>query len=191
MTDDKIKYLIAAIAGNNDEYAFLQLYRHYFSGLLSFANSIIKNKQVSEEIVEDVFIKLWDNRNILPTIHNLSHYLYVATKHAAINQIKSKKNIMWDDLGDYFLLSTPESALVDNENTKIILTVINSLPPKCRLIFRLVKDEGLKYNEVAQLLNISVRTVNAQMCIAITRIIAELEKLLPEFAIYYSRKRSK
>ena len=192
MLKNNLQYLLNQVAKENSPHAFNELFRYYFPGLLSFACKILKNKQVSEEIVEDVFVKLWENRNVLPTIKNLSHYLYISTKHACFNYLKSRNNISFEDLGDEFNYSiqTPESQMIGDENTKIILEIINSLPSKCRLIFRLIKDEGMSYQEVAQLLNLSVRTINTQMTIALSRIVDGLENSLPELSIHYSRKRS-
>jgi len=192
MLKNNLQYLLNQIATESSPHAFNELFRYYFPGLLSFACKILKNKQVSEEIVEDVFIKLWENRNVLPTIKNLSHYLYISTKHASFNYLKSKDNVYFEDLGESFTYSiqTPETQMVGDENTKIILEIINSLPPKCRLIFRLIKDEAMTYQEVAQLLNLSVRTINTQMTIALSRIIDGLEHNLPELSVHYSRKKS-
>jgi len=187
-----MSYLIHAIAENSDAFAFDELYRHYFPGLLSFACSFVKKDMPAEEIIEDVFVKLWANRSILPAIHNLSHYLYVATKHACINYLKSSQNVVFDEIGDALLFSyrTPEAEIISNENVEKILRIVNALPPKCRLVFRLIKEEGMKYSEVAQLLNISEKTVNAQMTIAFARIVDCLEKELPEYRQHFSRKRS-
>lgn len=192
MSESRLSYLIYAIAENSDEFAFDELFRKYFPGLLSFARSFIKNNHQAEEIVEDVFVKLWNDRRILTNIHNLSHYLYIATKHACINFLKSSQNVPFEEVGDAFLFScqTVETQIISNENVEAILQIVNSLPPKCRLIFRLVKDEGMKYSEIARLLNISERTVNAQMTIAFSRIIEHLKKSLPEFRLHYYKKRS-
>lgn len=192
MVKSRLSYLSNAIAENSDEFAFDELFRHYYSGLLSFAQSIVKINAPAEEIVQDVFVKLWDNRRMLPTIGNLSHYLYVATKHGCFNYLKSRQNVSFEEIGDAFSYSlhTPETQMESNENMDKILTIINSLPPRCRLIFRLIKEEGMKYSEVAQLLNISERTVNAQMTTAFTKIVAELEKALPEFSLHYFKKKS-
>lgn len=191
MHNDKIKPLIDAIAENSDQEAFSQLFHHYFPGLLSFANSITKNIQSSEEVVQDVFLKIWENRKTLKSIHSLSNYLYTATRHTALNYIKSKKNTSFEEIGDDFLYSvnTPESMLIHNENITELVNIINTLPPKCRFIFRLVKDEGLTYEQVAQLLQISPRTVNAQMTIALTRLVGSFEKLFPEFNALYSKRK--
>lgn len=192
MKENQLTYLVLAISERNDESAFDELFRYYFPGLISFTSSILKNDEEAEEVVEDVFIKLWNNRNLLSTINNLSRYLYTATKHTAFNYLKKSKRNITEEMGDElsFSLITPESRLINNENVKRIEDAINNLPSRCRLIFRLVKQEGMKYSEVAKLLDISERTVNAQMTIALSKLVEALDKALPEYAGYFSRKKN-
>lgn len=176
---------------NNDERAFYQLFNHYFPGMLSFATSIVKNKQSAQELVENVFVKLWERRHLLVEIENFPAYLYTAVKNSCYTHLKNRPDFSFEDIGDEFAYNqTPETNLTQQENIKKILEAINALPPRCRLIFRLIKDEGLKYSEVAQLLDISERTVNAQLTIAIARISEALNKSLPEFSVYYGKKKS-
>ncbi|MBO9618818.1 MAG: RNA polymerase sigma-70 factor [Niabella sp.] len=166
------------------------MYNHFFPGLFSFAQSIIDDKFKAEEIIEDVFVKLWESKKMLPTITNLSHYLYIAVKHGCLNAVtrrKTTEELMPSADFQYKLLSTGDF-IIEKENLAKINQAIEDLPEKCRLIFRLVKSEGLKYKEVAQLLDISVKTVDAQMYIAIQKIIATLKITLPEFSHYYRKK---
>lgn len=188
---DKIRHLIYLVSENDDQLAFDELYRYYFPGLLSFANSIVKDYQFSEEIILDVFYKVWENRKMLPTIKNVSSYLYVATKHAGISFLRKKRILFVDEIEDDFLYSynAADTALLSKENLTEINAAINSLPPKCRLIFRLIKEENLKYEEVSHLLNISVKTVDAQLCIANKRIIDIFQKILPDFHIKIANKK--
>ncbi|WP_346239122.1 RNA polymerase sigma factor [Niabella insulamsoli] len=182
MTEERKIHLIQAIAVYNDEFAFDELVRFYFPGLVSFASNILKDVQQAEEAVEDVFIKLWHNRTTLVSIKNFSHYIYTATKYTAISALRTRKAILYDDFSEDFPLSydEPESAYISKENVQTITKAINSLPPKCRLIFRLIKEERMKYDEVAQLLQISVKTVESQMHIAIKKLATALQTSLPE-----------
>ena len=182
-----------SIAENSDRLAFDELFYFYYQGLVSFASSIIKDRHLAEEVVEDVFLKLWDNRCTLTSVRNFSHYIYTATKYASINAVKSKKRNYFEDIGDDFLLDneTVETKLISAENLKKITNEINKLPPKCRLIFRLIKEDGLRYDEVAQLLSISVKTVESQMTIAIKRLVDALRELLPEYRSIVNKRRAK
>ncbi|MBZ4190197.1 RNA polymerase sigma-70 factor [Niabella sp. 3A5MI-3] len=194
MTEKRKKYLVCSVAENNDQSAFEELFVFYYPGLVSFAAGILNDRQLAEEVVEDVFLKLWENRNTLVSINNFSHYIYTASKYAAINALKARKKTIEEITGDEFLLSYtyngPEADLISNENIKEILRAINQLPPRCRLIFRLVKEEGMKYQEVAQLLQLSVKTVENQMIIAMGKIRESLEFFLPELKKRFSTKKA-
>lgn len=192
MTNNKIADLILLIALEDDRQAFGVFFKHYFRGLVSYGSSIVKNHQAVEDLVTDVFVKIWENRKMLLGIHNISNYMYVATKHACLNYCKSKRNEPHENIGETLLYaeSNPESTLVNTENVNGIISLINSLPPRCRLIFKLIKDEDMSYAEVADLLDISIRTVNAQMTIAIAKIIEGLKLSMPELNQYYLKKNS-
>ncbi|MGC4231779.1 MAG: RNA polymerase sigma-70 factor [Niabella sp.] len=187
--------IIISISENDDEQAFKELFQHFYPGLLSYACSIVKSTEDAEEVVENVFLKIWEARAQLPAIQNFSHYLYTSAKNGCINLLQKNKKFVSnnDEEIEKFTYSfqTPESDLINAENLRLILEIVNTLPPKCRLIFRLVKEEKLSYDEVAQLLNISPRTVNAQMTIALSRIVEGLKSALPEFSSFYFRKKIK
>lgn len=191
MKEEKIIKLIYDIAEKNDQIAFAQLYRFFYPGLLIFANSIVKNKNTSEDIVANVFVKIWENRKILPTIKNLSHYLYVAVKHASINSIYREKSFFFEEIDEdnHLSFKRTEDAVISNENLEKITTAINSLPSKCRLIFRLIKEEGLRHSEVAQLLELSESTIENQITIALKKIAEALQFSLPEYQNYYKTKK--
>jgi len=188
MLPQRLSYLIHAISENSDEQAFNELFRIYYPGLLSYTTSLLKDRPVAEEICIDVLLKLWQNRKILPTIKNLSHYLYIAAKHAAISYMRSKgfkdfrNSISLEDAGEHFVyeLSNHELRLINKETLQQVNTAINDLPPRCRLIFKLIKEDGLKYTEVAQLLEVSVKTVENQMTIAMKKLAGILAVMIGE-----------
>ena len=163
--------------------------------MLSFAHSIVKDNYKAEELVGDVFSKVWLNKTALPSINNFTKYLYTATKNTSLNYLASKSNtvrknsILVEDLGNEFdsHYYSFNDTLVNRENLTAINNAINTLPPKCKLIFRLIKDEELKYAEVAQLLNISVKAVERQMTIALKKIVSILESELGEYAAYFKK----
>ncbi|MFT3903773.1 MAG: RNA polymerase sigma-70 factor [Niabella sp.] len=184
MDKKRIERLIIDIAENDDQLLFKQLYRYFLPGLLSYANTLLRDKQLAEEAIEDVFVKVWSNRKALAAINNLSYYLYTATKHTALNYLQSKKKINFVDLqeADEFIhLQTPETDSIQKENIRQIEAAINELPAKSRLVFLLIKEQGLKYKEVSSLLSISPKTVEAHMTLAYSRVAECLEELLTEF----------
>lgn len=163
----------------------------FFPGLLIFANSIVKNKALAEDIVANVFVKIWENRKTLQTIKNLSHYLYVAVKHAAINSIYREKSFFFDEIDEdnFLTFNNINDNIISTENLEKITSAINSLPSKCRLIFRLIKEEGLRHSEVAKLLELSESTIENQITIALRKIAATLQFSLPEYQNYYKAKK--
>ncbi len=172
---DEIKQLQLKIAENNDSHAFGQLYISQFPNLQKFANSIIKNRELAEEIVSDVFIKIWQNRSNLVKIDNFKLYLYISTKNIALNYLSRhfrKKTISLDEMSLNIpaVSYNPENLMITNEAVKKIEFAIQNLPLRCRLIFKLAKEDGLKYNDMANLLNISVSTIDNQMAIALKKI---------------------
>lgn len=170
---------LSMLVANDDEVAFEAIFKLFYVKLLQFAATILKSREEAEEVVEDVFMKLWDNRKTLPAIKNLNFYLLVAVKHCALNYLEKNKkhnNIVLEELEVEFgeLSMNPEESLISSEKIKNIQRIIDNLPAKCKLIFRLIKEDGLKYKEAATLLNLSVKTIEAQMSLALSRIGFEL-----------------
>lgn len=158
-----------------DQTSFRQLYHQFYKKLLQFAFVLTRNKEVAEELVEDVFIKFWKNRKNAETIRNVRVYLYSATKNTCLNYLSSKahQNITQPfDAVNIELANphSPEQILIYRETYTKIQSAVQTLPPRCKMIFKLIREDGLKYKEVAEILNLSASTVEAQMTIAIRRI---------------------
>lgn len=171
----ELKALQYKIASDNDQHAFAQLYISSMPFLLQFANSIIKNKELAEEIVSDVFIKIWQKRSTLRDIENFKLYLYISIKNTALNYLSRhyrKETISLDEMSLNITTGAynPEQLMVTSEVAKRIDEEIQKLPNRCKLIFKLVREDGLKYNDIASLLNISVKTIDNQMAIALKKI---------------------
>ena len=159
------------LAGN-DQSALKELYTQFGGKLFQFAFAIIHSRELAEEIVEDVFIKVWLRRARIAKIENLTWYLYVTTRNISLNYHRKRKNIRHIDLDEltlpyYQLDCNPEQLMISTELMQQINQAINDLPPRCRLVFKLVKEDGLKYRDVADLLGISAKTVENQMGIAL------------------------
>ncbi|AHF16917.1 RNA polymerase sigma-70 factor [Niabella soli] len=188
-----LPYLTRLVAEQSDENAFNELLRYYYPGLLSFANSILNDRSLAEEVIQDIFVQLWENKKTLPAINSLSNYLYIAVKYACFGHLKKKKRVCYNEFGESFAVAYThsDSKMLSNENLKFIADAVNKLPPKCRLIFRLIKDEGLKYNEVAGILDLSIKTVEAQMTIALKSLAKTLEAAFPEYKNNFFIKKSR
>lgn len=169
-----IGVLKKSIAGG-DEAAFRQLFDIFFDGIVSFIFSIVRSKDMAVEIADDVFINVWKRREHILQIDNLKVYLYKAAKNAALNYLSrtANRNITrsFDDVSIQLAdESDPEKIIIAGEMAYAIITAVNLLPPRCKMIFKLVREDGLAYREVAEVLNLSVNTVDAQMVIATGRI---------------------
>lgn len=178
----------------NSEQAFTQLYQLYKTPLIVFAKNIVRTKELAEEVVEDVFVKVWSNRHTINKVDNLKIYLYVATKNTALNLLaKTAKQLTtssFDDLDFSYEESMPDPCqlLITAELMLRMKHAVDALPPKCKMIFRLVREDGLKYKEVAEILNISINTIDAQMAIAVSRIAGALQVSKATGTHHYQRR---
>ncbi|HMR92337.1 MAG TPA: RNA polymerase sigma-70 factor [Chitinophagaceae bacterium] len=170
-----IKQLLDRVAAYGDEAAYKELFILLHRPLCQFAYGILKSQDDAQEVVSDVFISLWEKREKLGDISSPLVYLYTAVKNRSLNAIAKQKRQQALDAGEWLVpLSSvyfdPEKLMMTEEMIQQIRRAINELPTRCRLIFKLVKEDGLKYREVAELLQLSVKTVEAQMAIAIRRL---------------------
>lgn len=164
----------------NDETALTELYKLYYKKLLIFARSIVRTKETAEEVVEDVFIKLWCGRASATQINNLNIYLYTAVKNTSLNRLSQKSQQLISSSFDFLKLDpedefgNPYHLIITSEMMEKMERAIDALPPRCKMIFRLVREDGLKYKEVSEILNISINTIDVQMAIAVKRICTSL-----------------
>jgi RNA polymerase sigma-70 factor (family 1) len=171
----KIIDLQYRIARLDDQQAYRELYTSLYSYLFGFAKTIVQSRESAEEVVSDVFIKLWERRKELEKIENLKVYLYVATRNIAFNYLDKQKRNSTNSIDDVEAEFTsidfdPEQMLITADMLALIQKAIDQLPPKCKIIFKLAKEDGLKYREVAEVLNISIKTVENQLAIALYKI---------------------
>jgi len=176
---DKIK--------KGDEKAFEKLFHQYYGILCSFATKIIKDDVAAEEIVQDLFVKIWEKREQLFIETSLKNYLFRSIRNLCLNFIQHNKTKIRHA---QIVLSEVESNLSDDSNyPEVDLFVkieesINSLPEKRQEIFRLSRQEGLKYYEIAQKLNISIKTVETQMSLAIKTLRDKLKNYSSYFTFF-------
>ncbi len=147
------------------ELGFEELFRMHYKMLCNAANTILNDKDASEDVVQDVFFNFWKKKELLPIIQSVKSYLYRSTINASLNQLeKNKKTIRFSDtkLAESLVVNAGENFNHKELQTKIE-EAINQLPPKCKVIFVLSRYEGLKYKQIADYLGISIKTVENQM----------------------------
>ncbi|MFN8243549.1 MAG: RNA polymerase sigma-70 factor [Ferruginibacter sp.] len=191
-----INSLLEEIALHNCEKSYKILFMEMHESLHSFAFSILHSHEDAEEVVSDFFISIWQRRHTLLNIENPRLYFFTGVKNTALNKLAVKRRRQAPPPEEWHttlesVFFNPEELMLSAEIVKKIMTAINELPPKCRTIFKLIKEEGLRYNEVAGLLEISVKTVEAQMAIAIRRIKthSEFKNEFPELHSLLTQKK--
>ena len=175
LENEQIKRLLAAIALNDDKAAYKELFILLHSRLKQFSYSILKSNEESEELVSDLFINVWEKRNKLTAIESPLLYFYTSVRNMAFTRISRLKKQQTLPVEEWLVQMNsiyfdPEQLMMTEEMMRQIKQAVNDLPPRCRMIFKLVKEDGLKYREVAELLHLSVKTIEAQMAIALRRI---------------------
>ena len=171
-----------ALSGPEGLKAYEAIFHMVFADLLRFAISIVHFLPMAEEVVSDVLIQVWQRRMEMDAVRDLRLYLYTSTRNRSINYLKSKRlqisenvqdtTINWDDVVVQLKSNEldPEAQIEFSELNQKVNKAIEGLPPKCKLIYQLVKEGGLKYKDVAAILDISVKTIEAQMTIAFKRL---------------------
>lgn len=171
------------IAEFDDAVAYKSLFFHFFLPLKSFSFAIVKSGQTAEEVVSDVFMEIWARRKKLLEIDNLQMYMYASVRNASLRKLQQAKKIATlplDDLKVEFTSPDPDAVtnLVTNELSEKIALAVDQLPQQCKIIFKLAKEDRLKYKEIAQMLNISVKTIDNQLAIALKKIASVLNVTL-------------
>ena len=176
------------ISDDNRE-AFKSLFDTYYASLCHYASHYLNDDSLSEEVVQELFVKIWEKRKSLTIDTSVKNYLFRAVRNGCLNQIqhdkviqlhgrKLKEALMSEDPAADYLI-TPEMILQLEEG-------IESLPEKRREIFRLSREEGLKYREIAEKLQISVKTVEAQMGLALKTLRQKIGSVL--LLMFYIKK---
>jgi RNA polymerase sigma-70 factor (ECF subfamily) len=172
---------IQARISRNDETALADLYKSYHRKLQNFSRSLVRSNVLAEETVQDVFLKIWTHRDKILEIENLIVYLYVAVKNTSLNALAQKAQQLITSPFDGLEVEVLDLAvslyelMITEEMLHRMHDAIENLPPRCKMIFKLIREDGLKYKEVSEILNISVKTIDAQMAIAIKRLCQSLQ----------------
>ena len=178
-----IKLIINELVFGNAQRAMKNLYMYYYPKLVLFVSYYVKSKEDAEEIVSDTFYAVWEQRDKLSHIQNFNTYIYAIAKNHAFDFLKHKgKNdlhfIQQDD-EEAVLVSTssnPETNLISKELLDRLNAAIESLPAQNKIAFKLVREMKMKYKEAAEIMGISVKTLEAH----ITSAMKKLEEILSE-----------
>lgn len=151
-----------------DEQALEVIFRTYYPGLVGFARRYVKMTEIAEELVQDLFLKMWSRRGSLGEIDSVKTYLFRAARNTALNHLRRRK-LEHEWLEKEGTTITEErslegdEAVTESEVAAAVRAAVDRLPPRCREVFMLSRDGGLTYGEIAKSLGISIKTVETQM----------------------------
>jgi RNA polymerase sigma-70 factor, ECF subfamily len=162
-----------------DEAAFSRLFDGYYAALCFFAGKYLNDLDLARSLAQQVFVDIWQKREKIEVNSSVKSYLYSAVKNRCIDHLRKQKNTSEISESIENQNQIPFRDLVEEaELNDWINASINQLPDKCREVFLLCRFEGLKYVEIAQKLNISVKTVEMQMGIALKKLRERLSDFL-------------
>ena len=179
VTDITDKVILKRIA-QNDEDAYASLFQQFYVQLCRFSLKYVREEAISEEIVQEVFVTLWEKRRDLTIHSSLKAYLFQSVKNSSINYLNSRF-AKQDFQRDYFdekeiPVNDTQEALTYEELQQVVQQAIDHLPAKCRAIYSLSRNTGMSYKEIAEELGISIKTVENQMGIALKKLKAYLQQ---------------
>ena len=160
----------------NDVKALEMAFNKFYGSLCLSSNQIVNSEEIAQEIVSDLFLKIWEKRQYIQITHCLSSYLYRSVQNASLDYLKSSQSVErrgWIEINEKINMIVGDNeeyilnklALADVE--KDVYAAINQLPKQCKEVFCLSRFESLTYMEIANRLNISVNTVKTQICRAL------------------------
>lgn len=164
-----------------DQSTFNDLFREQYPRLCNHAFKVTRDKAAAEDIVQEVFLKFWKNKDQIEIKTTPQSYLFRATTNAALNHIKRNARLVRDEeeLNKHADTSPGPGAAMDKvELEAAVKAALESLPPQCRTIFVMNRYEGKKYQEIADHLGISFHTVKNQMTIALGKLREKLGHFL-------------
>lgn len=171
------------------ENAFEMIFRTYYQPLCKYAYSFLNDKDEAEEVVQASFISFWERRGELRIESSLKSYLYRMVRNACLNVIKhekvKKQHAAVQLAGGELSQESSSQPVVAYELEQKIHESMKSLPEQCRLVFQLSRFEELKYQEIAEQLNISVKTVENQVGKALKIMRTQLKEYLPLLLIFF------
>ena len=169
---------------STEEHVCRSLFESYYDKLLSFALLYVKYYDAAQDVVSEVFYKVFKNPKKISKIRDINFYLHKSVKNQSINYLKSRKRFVhineqelnFEDVRVSY--EDPERQFLTKELRQQIVDTITNLPPKRKLVYQLITENGLKQKEVAELMNISSRTVENHMLEATRQLRAKLTKYL-------------
>ncbi len=172
-----------------DETAFEMIFKEHYQALCRYANSFLTDRDEAEEVVQSSFLSIWEKRSVIMITTSLKAYLYQAIRNRCLNVIKhekvKKQHIQHETVMRVNHHQATSDAVLSNELEQKIYVAMQALPEQCRLVFKLSRFEELKYQEIADQLEISVKTVENQIGKALKIMREQLRDYLPMILLLF------
>nr|WP_315173992.1 RNA polymerase sigma-70 factor [uncultured Flavobacterium sp.] len=166
LKDKKLLYELS----QGSELAFTELYNTYKNNIYATALKITKSKDLSEEVVQDVFLKIWQNHKKLADIENIENYLFIISRNHIFDMLKKiarENNVTAVVEYKNTFTNDTDTAIKDNQYNTILNQIIEQLPPQQQKIYKMAKWEGLSHQKIGEELGISPETVKKHMAQAL------------------------
>ncbi len=157
-----------------DKKAFRRLFDHYWNNIYTTAFALTKSAELSEELVQDIFLKIWLKRDMLTNVTNFGGYLFMVAKHHIYNELRRKtsEKSFTTHLDQYFssIAAGPDQAIILKETKQLIENAVKQLPDQQRTVYELSRNDGMDQSGIAEKLGISKFTVKSHMNKALQKI---------------------
>jgi len=172
---------------DGDHHALRFFFDKYYVDICNYVNLYIRNKSVAEDIVQDIFIYFWEKKEIIKMDSSVKSYLLTAARNKYLNHLRSEKShlaINQEIISNSETFVNPNYNLLDISRIEgLINESIDKLPPRCREVYLLHKHDNLSYKEIASRMEISEKTVENQMTIAIRKLREQLTPYYDEIFV--------
>nr|WP_242513721.1 RNA polymerase sigma-70 factor [Galbibacter mesophilus] len=182
--------LFEKIVKEDDLKSFEELYNHYFPILCNYVVRFVASKEIAQDLISDLFFKFWKNRKKIKINSSVRAYFFTSAKNTAYNYL-SREYRKYTSLEDSPVIAlnsnqvSPEGGIIYDELSEKIKAAINELSPQCKKVFLLSRNEGLKYREIADRLNISNKAVEANMSRALKSLKFSLKYYLSLLILFF------
>ena len=162
-----IDHLFTRVLQYDDYVAFETLFYVNYNPLRNFCKKLVQINEVAEELVSEVFLKIWCNRKRIVISSSAKSYLYTSVRNMSFDHLRKEKKSVWVNIEEAAMVSCdnfdPHKHSEFEELQIKVERAVAKLPRQCRLVFQLSRDHGMKYHEIAETLHLSVKTIETQM----------------------------
>jgi len=163
---------LVRMMSNDNESALSEIYSRYWQSLYISAFNVLKDSSACEDIVQDIFFQLWHKRKALEISTSLKAYLHTSVRYNVFRLIKTQKvrTELFEGIEERFFFNSAENKLKEREIYHHVSRIVETLPSKCKEVYKLSREEQLTHKEIASRLNISTKTVENHLTIALKKL---------------------